>query len=662
MRPLATSAPQRTFAPLDRGDGRSCAGLSRPRRPGDWDTLGSFVRLCARWRPLVVALMLLAATGCVPQADTAPADRTAESTAAQPPSGREELIPAGTAAANSTATSGAAERHERVAAGAATSGAAEGAALEDPAQEAAPDGPPPLREVWDVLLLGGAKIGYARTTVRPAPGASRGAVDVESELRLDVQRFGESAQTRLTMNCRESESGELIEFVSRIEMGPDPLEVRGRVEGDRLLVSTTTAGRSLDSQIDWRPAYRGPYGAERNLLDDPLMPGDERRLEVLMPPVMGHVLVTEVQLHAADYEPTRLPHGVYELLRVERVDRLPDGQQIESVLWIDRNGEIIKTVDAVGIEAFRSTRAEALETPLEAAAFDLGHDAMVQLDRPLVQPHNVPQARYRVRLAQGDPARIFVQGPTQQVTSIDPHTAEVTVLRTQPPTAGGNRGSRGASRGDAVSGDAVSSDAVSSDAVRSDADGSDTGRDEADSSDDAVTDDPPQDEHLAANSFIESDDPELQAMARRAVAGIDDPWRAAVALERLVHESIEEKNFSQVFATAAETARSGEGDCTEHAVLLAALARAVGLPSRVAIGLVYVQGVQSFVYHMWTEVFVDGRWYPLDATLARGGIGAAHLKLAHSSLHDSSAIACFLPVAQVLGRLEIELLEAHEPE
>jgi hypothetical protein len=57
-------------------------------------------------------------------------------------------------------------------------------------------------------------------------------------------------------------------------------------------------------------------------------------------------------------------------------------------------------------------------------------------------------------------------------------------------------------------------------------------------------------------------------------------------------------------------------------------------------------------------VYVQGRWIPIDGTLALGGIGAAHLKIAHSNLKDASAFSVFLPVAQVLGHLSIEVVDA----
>ena len=92
-------------------------------------------------------------------------------------------------------------------------------------------------------------------------------------------------------------------------------------------------------------------------------------------------------------------------------------------------------------------------------------------------------------------------------------------------------------------------------------------------------------------------------------------------------------------------------------MFLAGLARACGIPARVAIGLVYLEGTQSFFYHMWTEVYVEKRWIPVDGTLGLGGIGADHLKIAQSNLNGASAYSAFLPVVQVAGRLKIEIID-----
>jgi transglutaminase/protease-like cytokinesis protein 3 len=120
-----------------------------------------------------------------------------------------------------------------------------------------------------------------------------------------------------------------------------------------------------------------------------------------------------------------------------------------------------------------------------------------------------------------------------------------------------------------------------------------------------------------------------------------------------VARTIQKKNLSQTFATAAQVARNRSGDCTEHAVLTAALCRAHGIPARVATGLVAVNDMYAF--HMWNEVWIRDRWVPVDATLGLGGIGAGHIKLGVSSLEGVSPFAALAPVLEVMGSLDLEI-------
>ncbi len=319
-----------------------------------------------------------------------------------------------------------------------------------------------------------------------------------------------------------------------------------------------------------------------------------------------------MELQAVDYEAVKLLGGTYDLLRIESVLTLPGGQAIRETLWSDRTGEILRRkAEAMNLESFRATKAIALETGAQAT-FDLGEGLAVKVNRPLAHPHDTRRIRYRISLHDGDPSALFAVGPSQKVESLGPNTAEVTVYALRPGSQAFNRD---------------------------------------------APEDPASDNYRQPNNFVQSDDAKIVAMAEQAAGGIDGTWQTALALERQVHDSITQRDYTQAFATAAEVVETGAGDCTEHAVLLAALARAKDIPSRVAIGLVYMPSRQAFGYHMWNEVFIGDRWTPLDATLARGGTGAAHLKLAHHSLDGPSAYAGFLPIAQVAGRLSIEIVD-----
>ena len=386
----------------------------------------------------------------------------------------------------------------------------------------------------------------------------------------------------------------------------------GRVVGEKLQMKLTTKDKTTTTTIPWPADNGGFFAAEESLRRRPMKPGERRTIRGFMP-VDNQVTVTE--LVARDYEPVQLLDGTRELLRVDGETKLL-GQSIRAASWCDRAGEILKGhADMLDMESYRTTKEAALAASGPPKVDVIGKVA-VPVDRAIERPHDTKRIRYRVRLEGGDPAGVFVVGATQQVRSIDAHTAEITVVSCQLPV--------------------VSRRKPTTDNRQLTTDNCSPGDREP-------------------NNFIQSDNPKIVAAARKAAGDIKDPWQAAVALERATRDLITKPDYSQAFASAAEVIESGAGDCTEHAVLLAALARARGIPARVATGLVYTD--RKFLYHMWSEVFVDGRWIPLDGTLARGGIGAAHLKLSHSNLQGASAFSSMLPVAQVAGRLKIEILE-----
>ena len=106
-----------------------------------------------------------------------------------------------------------------------------------------------------------------------------------------------------------------------------------------------------------------------------------------------------------------------------------------------------------------------------------------------------------------------------------------------------------------------------------------------------------------------------------------------------------------------EVARSREGDCSEHAVLTAALCQAVGLPARVALGYVYAPDFLGhkniFGGHAWTQVYINGRWFGLDATRAPNGYSAAHITCAIGNGNPES----FLEMALAGSQFEIISIE-----
>jgi len=128
-------------------------------------------------------------------------------------------------------------------------------------------------------------------------------------------------------------------------------------------------------------------------------------------------------------------------------------------------------------------------------------------------------------------------------------------------------------------------------------------------------------EFLQSTAFIDSAHPSVAEFARAHVAGADERERA-VALYYAVRDRVRYNPFvdfsdERVFR-ASDTLASGEGFCIGKAALLAAAARAAGIPARVGFAdvknhlttprLAEYMGTDEFVYHGFTELWLEERW------------------------------------------------------
>jgi len=158
---------------------------------------------------------------------------------------------------------------------------------------------------------------------------------------------------------------------------------------------------------------------------------------------------------------------------------------------------------------------------------------------------------------------------------------------------------------------------------------------------------------LRPEPFLESDAPEIRAEAEKAVAGAGGPRLRAERLVRHVHAILEKKPTVSL-PSALEVLKTRIGDCNEHTALYVAMARSLGLPSRIAVGLVYLRG--AFYYHAWSEVWIEeargrGLWLPVDPTLNQFPADATHVRLTRGGLDRQAAII------GLVGRARLEILD-----
>jgi transglutaminase-like putative cysteine protease len=168
-------------------------------------------------------------------------------------------------------------------------------------------------------------------------------------------------------------------------------------------------------------------------------------------------------------------------------------------------------------------------------------------------------------------------------------------------------------------------------------------------------------EHPAVQRLIQED-------ARRNADRVRTERERAEDLRRLVYAHIGAKNLESAFASASHAASTRSGDCSEHAVLLAALLRGVGTPARIASGLVYADrfagGRDVWAWHVWTQAMlpVEGgpadayEWVDFDATLPVRH-HAAHVATAVGDLSAGATDPMWTSALGLLGNIGIEVVE-----
>lgn len=468
-------------------------------------------------------------------------------------------------------------------------------------------------ERWYALQLEGERIGYAQAMTRRTDDH----LITHSAMTMSVRRGAVTLELEQSSRFVETHEGSPVKAHSRSKMGQTATEQTWRFEGGTIELTTRQADRERTRELaaeddDWLPPAAAQRYVERQ------MDAGAERIELrTLEPTLGH-------------EPLTMSMQVIDEREIEVL-----GKRVPAIVWeatlsvmpgvtireyVDRGGQPVRTTMQLGpgmeiemIEAERHVAKAEVDPPeLLAAMF-------IEPDSPITAPRRLRSAAYELRLAdEADPAS-FTPPRTgyQRVAWGDERTARVVTDLDQPVTAG---------------------------------------------------DDLPGDAHRAASMLVDHEDPQVLALVAEALGDDADALDDAEKAERLrafVHEHVAEKDLSVGFGTASEAARTGQGDCTEHAVLLAAMLRAVDIPSRVVSGLLYVDAFLGhetvFGGHMWTQAWLPateagGRtWLDLDATLPDAPIDAARITLSTSALDDGAGndLVALLPL---FGALEIEVL------
>lgn len=152
--------------------------------------------------------------------------------------------------------------------------------------------------------------------------------------------------------------------------------------------------------------------------------------------------------------------------------------------------------------------------------------------------------------------------------------------------------------------------------------------------------------YLAPSHHIESDHPEIRKAADKAVTGAATIREKVERLTRWVSDEVRDEGEDSF--SALEVLHNRKGECQAHTMLYTAMARSLGIPTRMAGGIAYMEGM-GFLYHAWAESYLDG-WLPVDPTFNQVGADATHIKFAEGPDWTS-----LLQLGNVIGKISVQI-------
>lgn len=449
-------------------------------------------------------------------------------------------------------------------------------------------------DTWMTVLLEGRKIGHLHET-RTVEGDR---VTTTQTLDIALDRAGTSVAMRNEETSVETREGQPLAFRSRTELSGVASTVEGkRLPDGRFEVRTEVGGQARTRTLDWPDGALLAEGQRLAALRAGSARGAHYTVPAFDPSAVQIVTLSGVVQGAVDVD---LPEGRRTLTEVRQSLQLGGGAT-QATVWTDAAGDAQKMTLPIGglrLDALACSRACAL-APNQSA--DILTATLAAAPRALSANERAGALRYTLATADGSALDL----PTTDEQRVQKANGALT-LRIGPARAG--------------------------------------------------TESPPTPADTAANDWLQADAPALRELAEHATLGAADAATRMRRLEAFVHGYVRSKDLSVGYASALEVMQTREGDCTEHAVLLAALARALGIPARVLDGLVYVPqfGAQAhvFVPHAWVQAWVDGRWQSYDGAL--GGFDAGHIAL---GVGDGDPWRFYAGLG-ALGKLRIERVEA----
>ncbi len=486
------------------------------------------------------------------------------------------------------------------------------------------DDPPAgvFADEWYAVMLGGRKCGQMRVRMERIAGEPQDVIQTQTRMRLTVRRDTLEVPLGIAQKTTETLDGRPLAFSRTIQLGQQPVVTEGTIQDGKV----TVRSKQLDQEMPPR-TYDLPegalldWGAHREQVKRGFAPGTKYELPLYEPSISPDRLCATT-MEIIGPETIDLFGRRVAAIKTRQVMSIPGflgaGGEQETTAWITAAGQALKlqmSVMDIPIEVLACTRSVAM-------ADDDPAELMISMLVPLNRSIPAEQARqvtYRLKLKAASGLGKLPEVPETAMQKVERRGDAEQLITVTRPSGLAQPGPQ------------------------------------------ATLTDEERALYTAASAMLNHEDPKVRELADEAAGSETDPRKLAARLCNYVHRQVHAKNLSVGFATASEVARTKEGDCTEHGVLLAALGRAKGIPTRLVTGLVYASSFGGkphvLVGHLWTQFWLDGRWVDLDAALGQTDLDPTHIAMAFAAGGDSGLADLVTSTWLTLGQFVIEVVK-----
>ena len=440
-------------------------------------------------------------------------------------------------------------------------------------------------EEWAGIFIHGERIGYSFTKIARADTG----LTVENLTRMTLIMMNQTRTLTTHVFAHTDQDYTLKDYSLELRNGGQQ-RVEGTITGKQLKLTSYTQGRPYTQTITLKEKPYFPDAIEQVIKAKNLKPGDEISIPYFDPTTQSSA-TARITMQSTE--------------QVDVMGEIKSGSRVElsfmginSVLWLDDDFKLIKeSSPAMGLEIIPLSKEQALAEITPDKAFDLITFFSVKLDRPTPNPRTL--SYLKVEMQDITTENLDLDDDYQKLVSIHPIIIESTLPQLgELPTL------------------ALPIEA--------------------------------QKKYLESSAYIQCTDRRIIDEARQIVGDERDATNAAAKLVTGVYDLLE-KNPTASLPSALDVLQMKKGDCNEHSILFTALARAMGIPTKIYVGLVNLEGY-AYYYHAWCAVWL-GTWVPVDPTFNQFPADVGHLKLKEGEIAEQAV------VLKVVGKLKIKALE-----